>query len=323
VAFTYSGFDGTVNELQAAKREKYLGLTYGFGGATDFKPTVAVGVDRTVRFAAGEAWAHHVLVTSDANVDKQAAVVASGSRWDTYVLRRNWSGAGGSATVEIVQGSSTKAVAGGLNSNPGVLDDQIICLARVTAGQSAIQEIQDLRTYGSKLILSPKLYGIKNAHLGMMVLVDGVLWRYQLDASNNPAWTSLDEQKSGTQVLTARSGWSAGGLTQRLVRIGNHVEYDLELRQAVSSPLLQFSSSGGLTDTTIADVVGTLPDRPVPLMFTFKANTTQAAYQCFGSLGTDGQVLIQSGPPNIAIYRSDIVGNWSVRAHTSFIKAVL
>lgn len=327
MAITSTGYDGTVNEVAAAIRERHLGVQYAFGGPTDFKPTIAVGVDRTVNFAAGEAWGHHVRVVSDAVIAKQAAVVGSGSRWDTYLIRRNWSGAGGTSTVEIVQGTSAKAVAGGLNSNPGVLDDQLICLARVQAGQSAIQEVWDLRTWASKLIHAPDLAAIKNPTLGMAAMVNGVLWRYLLDATSNPAWQSMSQTLTGAPaVLTVAVGWSSVGLTERMLRIGNLVQYDGQLRLHTTGPAVQFSSDGNVSDTPICTVQGPTPDIPLPIVMTFRGGATSASaggFQCFGSIGTDGVVLIQSGPPGVFMFKSGTSGEWSVRFHGMFLKEVI
>ena len=143
MAITNIGYDGTINEPGWAKLTPFLGKKYGFGSSTDLAPTSVAGVDRTTRIAPGSSGGYGVLVTSDANVDVQSPVLASGTRWDTVVLRRDWQT--NTSSIVVVAGTATEQVAAGLNANPGVIDDMPLALVQITAGTQAPTAIRDLR----------------------------------------------------------------------------------------------------------------------------------------------------------------------------------
>jgi hypothetical protein len=143
VTITAIGFDGTVNEAAFAKLQAYIGHPSSVGALGHFSITPVVGVDRTVRLAAGDAYQDGVWVNSDANIDLQGGTVATGTRWDTIVLRRNWST--NAVTAVLVAGTSTRAVATGLNATPGTLSDQVLGIVQFTAGQTSPTTIVDMR----------------------------------------------------------------------------------------------------------------------------------------------------------------------------------
>jgi microcystin-dependent protein len=143
MAITNVGYDGTINEPGWAKLQAFLGQRYAFGSAADFAPTTVVGVDRTVQLAAGSAAGHGVLVISDAPISVQSPVLASGTRWDTVVLRRDWQT--NTSSVVVITGTSTEQLAAGLNANPGIIDDEPLALVQITSGQQLPTAIRDLR----------------------------------------------------------------------------------------------------------------------------------------------------------------------------------
>ncbi len=129
------GYEGTVDEAAWARLARYLGRgNYNVGGASHWRVSIVSGVDRTVRVAPGEGYGRGVLDTATAT-DIQLPTVASGSRWDTIVARRNWQSTPGVTSFGFVTGGTAQAVAGGLNASPGVIDDQVLALVRITAGQ--------------------------------------------------------------------------------------------------------------------------------------------------------------------------------------------
>jgi microcystin-dependent protein len=143
MAITNIGYDGTINEPGWAKLQAYLGRKYGVGSSTDFAPSGVAGVDRTTRIAPGSSGGHGVLVISDANVDVQSPTLASGTRWDTVVLRRDWQT--NTSSIVVVAGTSTEQIAAGLNANPGVIDDMPLALVQITSGTQAPTAVKDLR----------------------------------------------------------------------------------------------------------------------------------------------------------------------------------
>jgi uncharacterized protein YodC (DUF2158 family) len=302
------------------------GLLYGFGGANDFKPTINTGADRTINFAAGEAWGHHVRVMSDAQVSVQSATIGSGSRWDTFVLRRNWSGTGGTASV-VISGSAATAIPSAALSNPGVLDDQLLCLAQITAGQTQPTGLIDLRTRGSKFILAPSLMSIKDPQLGMLADVGGTFYEYVLNATSNPVWVqqNLPTKQTGGSVIVTTTGWSAASplVSRSLVKQGGvDIQYDVQIRRTTNSPLIQFDGNGNIADTTVATLQGPLPDFPVPAVFAAQGGLTSTPSTGFCvdmDLLTDGTLNLKSGLPNMII-GSIASGSYSLRGCVRFMR---
>ena len=147
MAITSIGYDGSVDEASWAKLAVHgAGRHYGVVGPSDWRPTIHT-VDRTVRILAGTGYGHGVLDIADTTYDVQCDPVASGSRWDLIVARRNW----GTNTTSFIKinGSATKQLPS-RSTNPGGVDDQPIALVRVTAGQQYIQEVEDLRVWQSQ-----------------------------------------------------------------------------------------------------------------------------------------------------------------------------
>ncbi len=139
------GYEGTVDERGWARLSFHFGRTYGFGGQNHWRVQPVPGVDRTVRVTAGSGYGRGVLDTAS-DTDIQLPPVASGSRWDTIVARRDWQPRPGTTTFEYVTGGTSQALAGGLNTTtPGVIDDQPLALVQITAGQTAPTAVVDLR----------------------------------------------------------------------------------------------------------------------------------------------------------------------------------
>jgi hypothetical protein len=145
MAIVSYGYDGAVNEQAWAVLSTFVGRDYAAAGSGDWQVGAINGVDRGVAVAPGLIYGRGVCDVNDAPIVLQGAVVTSGSRWDTVVARRNWAGAGGSTTAVLVTGGTSQAIANGLNSQPGTLDDQPLALVRFAAGQLAPQEVIDLR----------------------------------------------------------------------------------------------------------------------------------------------------------------------------------
>lgn len=178
MAITSVGYDGSIDEVEWARLSGFLGSRHAVAGPTDWKPTIA-GADRTVAIAAGAGYGDGVLDDSSAVVNLQCATVGAGSRWDAIVMNRDWQPAGGTSAFAIVQGTSTQALPT-LLDDPGVEAQQPIALVKVTAGQSLLQEVIDLRTWPSKVIGTGSLLTLAGAALGTEAVVAGRRYRREL-----------------------------------------------------------------------------------------------------------------------------------------------
>lgn len=201
------GYDGTIDEVQWAGLTKMVGSPYAVGDYGHFAVTPVSGIDRTVSIAAGKAYGHGVLDTNSGALTVQLATLASGVRWDTIAIRRDWSPAGGTSTVVGITGTSSQVLASSLNANPGVLDDQPIALVKIVAGQQVPAAVVDLRTFPSKVITTSSLLALPDAPFGTEAVVGGARYRRELDATNSIAW--VPTRRAGLAVSSYSTPWSA------------------------------------------------------------------------------------------------------------------
>ncbi len=186
MAITNVGYQGTVDEQQWAALSSLLGSDYAV--ASGLAITAVAGQDRTVAIAPGSAYGRGVLTRSDAQATLQLGAIGSGSRWDAIVLRRNW-GTDTSAFA-VVPGSSSEQIPAGIQSSPGVLDDQVLALVQVTAGQTAPTAIRDLRAFSAKPITlgSPSAALPADAPIGLQVRRGTEVWARVPDTTGAPTW---------------------------------------------------------------------------------------------------------------------------------------
>lgn len=214
MAITAAGFDGAVDEAAFSRMMAEGGSPYGpfcsvvtgdpdrFAGQVVVKP----GGTREVLIAPFASTAWGVRVTSTAQEVKQSPVVGSGTRYDLICVRRDWSGTGGTATIEVVTGTSVQQIptsANKVNAAGAGVDDQPLALVQYVAGQTNAAAIIDLRTWPSKvhyansLLAVPKVYGAR-------AIVNGELWR--VDAALSWVSESPRITHAGTVTHTYRGG---------------------------------------------------------------------------------------------------------------------
>lgn len=203
MAIVSRGYDGTITEadwaLLAPGLGAYESVTSGLGA------TVLTSPDRAVRIAGGAAVGHGVLDVSDTAVTVACGSVASGVRWDTVALRRNW--ATNTTSIVVVAGTATTMVAPGVQANPGVSDDQPLYLAKVQAGSSVIVELVDVRVRASKALTVSDLVGLPSAPEGTVAFVGDRLYRRVADAAGVLSWTGGVDPVPIT--VNPNSGWRA------------------------------------------------------------------------------------------------------------------
>jgi hypothetical protein len=285
VTITAIGFDGTVNEAAFAKLQAYIGHPSSTGSLSHFAITPVVGVDRTVRLAAGDAWQDGVIVTSDANIDLQGGTVASGTRWDTIVLRRNWGT--NVATAVLVPGTSTRAVATGLNATPGTLSDQVLGIVQFTAGSTSPTTIVDMR----------RVYTHPPASVDVAADVPdkktGEIF-YERSSGKNWQWNGtvlLPLHVTDTGVVTTGCTGVTGvvstvNITQRMRLIAGHiVSMSLDL---VTSTAITSAADSNLNDIKIATIPA--PFRPSnSVYFSWSANGTVGGT---GFIASNGEIWL-------------------------------
>lgn len=215
MALTSVGYEGQVDESQIARAAQHFGPPV-VEGADDFKVEAVSGLDRTVRVLPGAADACFVRVVNDVTTNKQSTTVESGKRWDTAVLRRDWTPpAGGATTLELVPGTATATIAAAVLNDPGNQHDQLLALVEITAGVQAPTAVIDLRRWGpgGKYADSLLAAGV-DPPLGTELVVKGVSYLRTLDHTGSPGWSAGDVFVQGFRsVDDAFTGTTFGTLS--------------------------------------------------------------------------------------------------------------
>ncbi|NLP82582.1 hypothetical protein HF576_01850 [Microbacterium sp. CFH 90308] len=187
MAIISKGYEGTVNYADWAVLTSHLGAQYSVFGPDAYAVSFGSG-DREVLVAPGRAAGQGILDDSDAPVSLVGATVGSGSRWDLIALRRDWTT---SETIPVlVQGASTAAIPAGREDSPGSQDDQPLALVRFAAGQTAPQEVIDLRCWHGDGGMAAKSLLVRDylTRIGTRVWVQGITWVLGFNALGLPTW---------------------------------------------------------------------------------------------------------------------------------------
>ncbi|MEX8031674.1 hypothetical protein AB6V29_01415 [Microbacterium sp. 20-116] len=158
------------------------GHDYGVIGQDSWKVTRGA-LDREIVIAAGRGFGKGVIDTTDQASRFQLPAPSSGSVWHLIVAHRDWA-ARQSSFTNLVGNSNAQLPA--RDVTPGLLDDQPIALVRVTAGQSQVTEIRDLRVWDALAVDDLVLQYLNR--LGSSVTIGGVLWRRDINTLGNPVW---------------------------------------------------------------------------------------------------------------------------------------
>lgn len=222
MAITSVGYDGTVDEKQFEAIMGYSAhSSFGVNGPIAFAATNVAGQTLQVRLAAGNAWTSGVVDVMDAASTVQLeAPPASGSRWDMIVLRRNYQPPGGTTSLEVIKGTSSKTLPA-RETNSGVLSDQPLWLCRIDAGSGIVNEYIDLRVWARNggCAANHDLVRSYMGHPGTMIYINGILWLLRVGPNGVTEWVkpielamaaaSTDNSTANTYVKRNGSGNAA------------------------------------------------------------------------------------------------------------------
>lgn len=331
MALNSAGFDGSIVESDWAGLSNNGGSRYSVGSTGDFKVTPRSAATLTCDVAAGVAYGGGVKVTNTAALTvTHATAPATGTRWDAVVIRRNWSGTGGTASVVVITGTATRTIPA-RNNTPGVLDDQVLALVPINAGQSIPGTPVDCRWLASKVITCGDLLAIPEPVEGMEAVVlsgtnaPSTRWRYELDPTGNPGWkrdtTQIASQPltvlTGTAVSVAPTGWTSNAMVQEAMVSSNTVNVYVETRTSTDVPIT--ATTGNITDTLICTLDAALrPDRAVNIRFQYKT-AAGGLYFGDGVIDVTGNVTIQSAQPNTGEIAAQGVGIYSLRFNATYL----
>lgn len=289
MALTSTFYDGYVTETDRAKN---LAGTpeYGVYGPADFKVTAHPSIPYAVLVKAGRAHGHGVTDTAAEDQVVQCATLASGTRWDLIVVRRNWQPAlGGPSTLEAIQAGSTPVIPAARKVGPGVEDDQPLFLVKWQGGTSAPVELRDLRVWAANGGLYAKDDLVRNylEEVGTIVNIAGTEWRYVLGANDVPAWTG---GTTTVNVSLTGTGWSNQASTLPL---------RVEKRNGIG-----FLNGYVYRSTGTNDTVGVIPAGSRPLRdVTFSTTSQNGEQNGADAVGPEFRIYLDASTGSIIVNR--------------------
>lgn len=216
-------YDGPVTESDRAKN--LAGSPeYGVYGLNDFKVTAHPSIPYAVLVKAGRAHGHGVTDTALVDQVVECPPIASGTRWDLIVVRRNWQPElGGPSTLEVIEAGTVAQIPAGRLVGPGVEDDQPIALVKWQGGVSAPVEFRDLRVWSGNggMFAVDELVRRYLDKIGTKVKIAGEVWSYERLSATEVDW--VNEDGSGPWVnLELEAGWQivGGGINPRARLVG-------------------------------------------------------------------------------------------------------
>ena len=231
MAITSYGYGGTVEEAAWARMAPRLGVPYWVKDTSSLVASVDTTRDRAIKISPGEFGGTGIFDTSDSTESLQFDYLASGTRHDLVVARRDWQGVAGRTTFEIIKGGKLEALPS-YNRNPGVVDDHPLFLVKLVAGQTRPASIIDLRGYGAngKVIVTHRLaMDYYNDYPGLELQVGREI--YTVRGGRTWMRTGLEPRATGGKATddyyirmdTGETTWAYGGSlrpVQRLKKIG-------------------------------------------------------------------------------------------------------
>jgi hypothetical protein len=231
MAITSVGYAGSITDDNWRRMATAaVGALYGVDDFASWKVSAGVG-DRATKIAAGGGFGLGVYDYSDTDVTLTHAPVPSGQRWDLIVAHRDWNSEVTAFT--IIPGSSTKAIPSRATGF-GNTNDQPIGLARLVAGQTAVQEYVDLRCIPSDggVIAFDTLVRSYLDRVGTQVRIGNFHWTRTVSSTGSPLWVYEDVTPDTGWVDFARNdGWAWGIYQHR--RIGSNVFVRLSAGRSV------------------------------------------------------------------------------------------
>ncbi|MFL2002009.1 hypothetical protein [Microbacterium sp. A1-JK] len=205
MAISSAGYEGTVDEPQWSDLlANGGGRQYAVADAASWKVTAGTA-DREVRIAVGRGYGYGVRDVSDTVVSLTLPAPSSGSRYDLIVAHRDWQA--NVTTFTRIAGSSARSIPTRVQT-PGTIDDQPIALVRVTAGQTQVTEIVDLRVVNGSLAFDELVLQYLN-RLGTKVRIGVTEWDRDVDSVGNPVWNRTDvTPDTGWVEATRNGGWA-------------------------------------------------------------------------------------------------------------------
>ncbi|RHA43682.1 hypothetical protein [Cellulomonas rhizosphaerae] len=271
------GFKGTVDSTETPL-VLGRGSRYAIQTASALKATPGAG-DRAVAIAPGSAWGDGVLSTwaGPSPVTVTGGTVSSGSRWDTVVIRRTWqplSSPTGLAQIMLLPGGTAKEISSSRKIDAGLTQsDQPIALVRFTAGQTAVQEIVDLRCWaGPGGLYANELEVLQYLNdPGTRIRIRDTQWDRVVDPTNATLVWAPSPLRTETTAAggdgVAATGWAVVPAETKIVRRGKERELWLGLLRPGAA--VTVDATGNVADQLIYTLAAqdSTPTVPCSVMY--------------------------------------------------------
>lgn len=317
---------GEIGVIQWAAMATYLGAQYsvGEGGLT---ATIPATGDRVVNIEPGEAFSHGVLSISDAVEQVAFAEPTSGTRYYILGMEFDWAAEPPATTIkELTYGTTIAGALALLTTTPGVLVQMPLYAARVQQGDARVQDLIDLRVWGSGSNLTARSSEVLNfanrpgttitigsTEYRRVSLSSGMAWQsYRMDQLAPSRLNAPAEIVGGGGWGTSSSGWTTNsGTSSRLLSWGRWRQILLYSRRSGAD--LTMSIYGALVDEEVFVIDS--GHRPAEATF------VHAEYRHGSGVGTvggsaliqpNGRVILVSGTPNTIISRRNLSAGHSL-----------
>lgn len=212
MALTSVFYDGPATESDRAANRAGA-ADYGVYGANDFKVTAHPSIPYAVLVKAGRAHGHGVTDMAEIDQVVNCPSLASGTRWDLIVVRRNWQPElGGPSVLVVLNAGSEAIIPASRKVGPGVEDDQPLFFVKWQGGISAPAEFIDMRVWAGNTGLvatSTKVMGYLGK-VGTQIVINGVMWRYAFGTNGVLGWTSDAPDVKSLLLSGGYAGLGAG-----------------------------------------------------------------------------------------------------------------
>jgi hypothetical protein len=287
------GYGGTITEDDLPRWRRSFAGAYGIVGPGDWKVTEKSGTDRTLRVAAGDGYGHLVLDTNDdtaTDAEVTLATLASGTRYDLIVARRDWSGTGGTTTFDKVTGTSSSIAAFSTrNQTPGTLDDQPLALVTVQGSGTggSITSVRDVRVWQDNggAVASDVLALQYINSIGSEVRIGDTLYTRAPDGLGGATWTSRDVGVV-EHGLTWATNWTGSNAAIKVID-GKTAHFEGRI---IRSAATAATSTGALTTLPVA--ARPLSKVVAPVSMSFSTSTSPVGPIGHLVVDTNGQVSV-------------------------------
>lgn len=186
MTITSVGYERAISYAELGTMLAHAGAQYSVFGVDALSAAAGVAT-REVVLQPGRAYGQGILDDCADPISLVGSAVSSGNRWDLIALRRNW--VSGETVPVLIPGTSAKALPA-RETSPGDEDDQPLWLARFAAGQTAVQELVDLRVWHGDGGAAAKDLLVRDylTRIGTRVWIQGITWVLGFNSSGTPTW---------------------------------------------------------------------------------------------------------------------------------------